>query len=88
MAPVTATTTGVARQVIDNPQLIQLLERLSVFDRTNPDVEDIFDDSALDSDTSRIDLEGLVGELEKCSRWKFEEMVSGHKTLELFFLLN
>jgi len=63
MAPVTATTTGVARQIIDNPQLIELLERVSVFDTTNPDVEDIFDDSALDSDTSRINLEGLVGEL-------------------------
>jgi hypothetical protein len=74
MAPVTATTTGVARQIIDNPELTQLLERLSAFDTSNPDVEDVFDDSTLDGNASRIDLEGLVGELERWPRWKFQEM--------------
>ena len=76
MAPVTATTTGVARQIIDNPELTQLLERLSAFDTSNPDVEDVFDDSTLDCNASRLDLEGLVGELERWPRWKFQEMVS------------
>ncbi len=33
MAPVTATATGVARQTIDDPNLIALIERLSKFDR-------------------------------------------------------
>ena len=32
MAPVVATSTGVARQTIDDPRLVDLISRLSVFD--------------------------------------------------------
>ena len=32
MAPVVATSTGVARQTIDDPKLVDLISRLSVFD--------------------------------------------------------
>lgn len=34
MAPVTATSTGIARQIIDDPALISLLERLSTFENS------------------------------------------------------
>jgi hypothetical protein len=32
MAPVSATSTGIARQTIDDPKLVELIRRLSVFD--------------------------------------------------------
>ena len=87
MAPVTATSTGIPRQFIDDPQLTALLERLSSYDvRRNSDSDggnldkstsdkDVDGDNSND-ETERVDIEGLVGELERWSQWKFQEVVS------------
>jgi hypothetical protein len=40
MAPVAATSTGVARQTIDDPRLVELISRLSVFDVRLPRDDD------------------------------------------------
>ena len=127
MAPVTATTAGVARQIIDDPALIELIRRLSDFDTaassTSPSStlsaggaiaiaskEDIAAEDDKDGDvvmadgnspaktavpesgssqegapeeggapTSNkppLDIEGLVAELDKFPRWRFQEQVS------------
>ena len=81
MAPVTATSTGIPRQFIDDPELFALLERLSSYDvstskpiRGNSQTGGASADA--DTDTARVDVEGLVGELERWTQWKFQEMVS------------
>ena len=103
MAPVTATAAGVARQTIDDPTLISLLERLSKFDRsitsspldgggdgadgtTIQHGEDVAmgdggEAAAGEGDKRRrrrqppVDIDGLVAELEKVPRWRFQEQV-------------
>ena len=45
MAPVTTTSTGVARQIIDDPNLIALIERLSKFDSSSAS-EEVLGDAA------------------------------------------
>ena len=80
MAPITATTVGVPRQTIDDPALSSLLERLTSYDcqrDTTPSTinqMDVTNDSG-DMDVPRVDVDGLVKELEKYSQWKFQEMV-------------
>lgn len=74
MAPVSATAKGVARQQIENPELTNLIERLSSFDTLKDDIQDIFDPRIEVTNHSKIDVKGLVAELEKLHRWKFEEM--------------
>lgn len=86
MAPVSATAKGVARQQIANPELTILIERLSSFDTLKDDIQDIFDPRIEVTNHSKIDVKGLVAELEKLHRWKFEEMVSVVDNI-LFFLL-
>ena len=106
MAPVTATAAGVARQTIDDPTLISLLERLSKFDRSSSPLdgggdgadgttiqhgddgggEDVAmgdggEAAAGEGDKRRrrrqppVDIDGLVAELEKVPRWRFQEQV-------------
>ena len=99
MAPVTATAAGVARQTIDDPTLISLLERLSKFDRTITSSPLDGDETAIqhgggedvamgdggeaaagEGDKRRrrqppVDIDGLVAELEKVPRWRFQEQV-------------
>ena len=123
MAPVTATTAGVARQIIDDPALVELIRRLSEFDTAastssaggaiaiaskgdaaaEDDKEDgdvvMADDNspaktaAAEPGSSQegapeeggapvpslkppLDIEGLVAELDKFPRWRFQEQVS------------
>mmetsp|Transcript_14935 Transcript_14935/g.32205 ORF Transcript_14935/g.32205 Transcript_14935/m.32205 type:complete len:97 (+) Transcript_14935:479-769(+) len=87
MAPVTATSVGIARQTIDDPKLIALLERLSKFDvtttnDTNKDgVDSTVEDDVGTSDTNMeqneiVDVVGLVTEMDRVPRWHFQEQVS------------
>ena len=91
MAPITVTTQAVDRQVIDDPQLVELLRRLSSYDTTREEhnssqVKGYKDDTRQHAQMKRhvqgkpqamtIDVEGLVGELERWPVWKFQEMVS------------
>jgi hypothetical protein len=89
MAPITATTQGIERQTIDDPELVDLLKRLSSYDTTNNDANgsDLRrrqEQGQFDHDSSQqpecvdldVDVEGLVGELERWSYWKFQELVS------------
>ena len=80
MAPVTATKTGIPRQTIDDPQLKALLSRLSEY-AIHDTIFASSDNFGTASDNkgdeqSRVDVEGLVGELERWPRWRFQEMVS------------
>ena len=86
MAPVVISSTGIPSQTIDSPELISLIERLSTFDPNTNIVEsddgagmDIDkDDAAGDKvgDSAPLDIDGLVDELKKCQRWRFQEQVS------------
>lgn len=78
MAPAAATVTGVQRQTIDDLKLITLLERLRGYDPvTTPPCSknDDCDDSEVLSSSQIIDIEGLVGELERWPQWRFQELV-------------
>jgi len=77
MAPAAATVTGVQRQTIDDLKLITLLERLRGYDPvTTPPCSknDDCDDSEVLSSSQIIDIEGLVGELERWPQWRFQEL--------------
>ena len=86
MAPVVISSTGIPSQTIDSAELISLIERLSTFDpKTNNVVSDDGagmdidkDDAAGDKvgDSAPLDIDGLVDELKKCQRWRFQEQVS------------
>eukprot|EP00984_Skeletonema_dohrnii_P002689 scaffold930_cov126-Skeletonema_dohrnii-CCMP3373.AAC.5 len=86
MAPVVISSTGIPSQTIDSPELISLIERLSKFDpKTNNVVSDdgagmdIDNDEAAGDkvgDSAPLDIDGLVDELKKCQRWRFQEQVS------------
>ena len=65
MAPITATTAGVARQIIDDPELTSLLSRLCGFTVPTGDVAREMEEM----------VDGLVGELEGVQRWRFQEQV-------------
>ena len=81
MAPVTVTATGVGGERIEDPQLRALLDRLCTFKvETNALEEGTNEASNDDSDhkmqsPSRVDVEGLVGELERWPKWRFHEQV-------------
>lgn len=62
MAPITATSTGIQPQVIDDVELSDLIVRLNAFDTSGSSAE--------------VDVSGLVRELEHYSTWKFQELVS------------
>lgn len=86
MAPVVISSTGIPRQTIDNPELIKFIERVSTFDLTINNAKSKSDDSAgmdIDEDNNNtsdkkppLDIDGLVDELKKCQRWRFQEQVS------------
>ncbi len=85
MAPVVISSTGIPRQTIDNPELIKFIERVSTFDLTINNAKSKSDDSAgmdIDEDNNTsakrppLDIDGLVDELKKCQRWRFQEQVS------------
>lgn len=81
MAPITTTTAGVARQIIDDPELISLLERLHAF--TVPegimgglDGAGGYGDATMRDDSEmEVMIDGLVKELEGVQRWQFQEQV-------------
>jgi hypothetical protein len=73
MAPITATLTGIQPQVIDDPDLLDFLARLRAFDVSSS----VKDDHHLESTTTTpVDVDGLVAELERCPKWRFQELVS------------
>ena len=77
MAPITSTTTGIPRQTIDDAVLRSLIDTLSSYD-CNSLVEAEASKNYAPSNTcsGRVDVEGLVGELERWPQWRFQEMVS------------
>ena len=62
MAPIVASTAGVARQTIDDPELIALLERLSSFD---PGGSGGTDGSTAGSAASKSTIGGAKGDVSK-----------------------
>ncbi len=70
MAPVTATATGVAHHPIDDTNLEALILRLRSFDNSSC-VKSSFQEQS----EVHIDIEGLVGELERFTEWRFGELV-------------
>ena len=83
MAPITTTTAGISRQVIDDPSLISLLKRLRSIvipmnDDNNNDEDDVVmadnDDDHRDEKTEGM-IEALVKELVDIPRWRFQEQV-------------
>ena len=83
MAPVVISSTGIPRQTIDSPELISLIERLSTFDPSkfagNNAAMDIDKDDAAGHKVGQsppLDIDGLVDELKKYQRWRFQEQVS------------
>ena len=91
MAPVTVTSAGIARQIIDDVELIDLIERLSKFDPTDASPAGVAaGDNNGGSNGEKVaiaaispsasgpplDIDGLVAELEKYPKWRFQEQVS------------
>jgi hypothetical protein len=74
MAPITTTTAGVARQIIDDPELISLLQRLCAVAVPPSADEDAMCDDYDEEMTAMIGV--LVNELEGIPRWRFQEQVS------------
>jgi hypothetical protein len=67
MAPVSVSAVGVPRQIIDDPELVDLAARLSSFaDRLEND----------GSNWEVVDAPNLILELSKYSVWCFQEQVS------------
>ena len=67
MAPVAATTTGVARQIIDDPKLVELISRISDFDQrrrcddaaADDEMTMMVDDVAMAMDADAVGGEGV-----------------------------
>lgn len=68
MAPITATTTGVTPQVIDDPELVDLITRLSGFRSSGTGAAD-------STSNKKINLDSLISELSKYKSWRFQEQV-------------
>lgn len=79
MAPVTATLTGIEPQVIDDEELLAFLSRLRAFD-VSSSVKD--NEEADSSVPTLVDVDGLVAELERIPKWRFQELVSVSFSLE------
>ena len=82
MAPVSCSITGLGGQKIEDPQLRALLDRLRKY---GPGTSKLQRGSSEESDdnitklekcNNRIDVEGLVEELERWPQWRFHELVS------------
>lgn len=73
MAPVTVTSTGVARHPIDDSNLKALISRLRLFDNSPSSVNTPLPQ---DQQEVEIDIEGLIGELERFTEWRYGELVS------------
>lgn len=89
MAPITTTTVGIARQIIDDIDLISLLERIHALNApecylsadlsSSGDVSMATDGDVDGSSNNKKRMEemidGLVRELEGHLRWRFQEQV-------------
>lgn len=73
MAPVSVSSVGVTRQIIDDPELVNLIARLSSF------AEGLERDG---SNWEVVDAPNLILEISKYSVWRFQEQVS---RLSFFF---
>lgn len=74
MAPVKATSVGVAPQIIDDIKLVHLLERLNSFEiHITPSSE-----MAADQPQSLppLNIDALISELNPYPSWRFEEQVN------------
>ena len=69
MAPITATSIGLARQTIDDAELTSLLRRLRAL------VESDGKEGQSEHGMEEM-IDGLAGELKGLSKWRFQEQVS------------
>jgi len=77
MAPITSTTTGIPRQTIDDAVLRSLIDTLSSYDCNSlVEAEASKSDAPSNTCSGRVDVEGLVGELERWPQWRFQEMAN------------
>ena len=89
MAPVTSSATGVACQIIDDPELSSLISRLSLLCHPAPpaaggggggdtDDQDLVTRKIVTDDET---VAKLVEELARYPKWRFQEQVSKHVAL-------
>jgi len=77
MAPITSTTTGIPRQTIDDAVLRSLIDTLSSYDCDSlAKAEASKNHAPSNACSGRVDVEGLVGELERWPQWRFQEMAN------------
>jgi hypothetical protein len=79
MPPVTASSNGITRQTIDDPELVELIDCLSRFDVLGnagllfpPEL----DPNNAAAEHPKVDIDGLTAELAKWQTWRFQEQVS------------
>lgn len=75
MAPITTTTTGIPRQPIDDPELVSLIKRLQSYDCLVHREEVGGSAGSSIGKDDNVDIEGLVGELERVDQWRYTEQV-------------
>ena len=73
MAPILSTAVGVTPQIIDDPRLIDLLEKLNEFEPKN--LIDRKHPQSADEVIALLDITKLVAVIEPYQSWIFEEQV-------------
>ena len=79
MAPVTVTSAGVSRQVIDDPELTGLMARLAFFappSSSEGEGGEAAEAAAARPSADEVDVEGLCDVLSEYPSWRFQEQVS------------
>jgi hypothetical protein len=75
MPPVTASSAGITRQTIDDPELVELIDCLSRFDVLG-NAGLLFPPDNAAAEHPKVDIDGLTTELAKWQTWRFQEQVS------------
>jgi len=74
MPPVTASSAGITRQTIDDPELVELIDCLSRFDVLG-NAGLLFPPDNAAAEHPKVDIDGLTTELSKWQTWRFQEQV-------------
>ena len=83
MAPITATTTGILRQKIDDPRLEDLIEKISSFNNAQVEVSPASTKADIANNPDNlhylINIPELVQELSYHPTWRFQEQVRQYR---------
>ena len=76
MAPIVVSSTGISRQVIDDPELRLFLERLNTLDDRRKTLDPSSNSNVDAGAALPVDLiDGLTTELQRFPQWRFQEQV-------------